>query len=61
MALLIITSSLSSDVPTVSISSVTSEVLEDGVGSLSLSCEVEANPAVTSVMWLSVDTGEVVR
>ena len=44
-----------------SISSVTSEVLEARVGSLSLSCEVEANPAVTSVMWLSVDTGEVVR
>ena len=44
-----------------SISSVTSEVLEAGVGSLSLNCEVEANPAATSVMWLSVDTGEVVR
>ena len=41
--------------------SVTSQVLEAGVGSLSLSCEVEANPAVTSMMWLRVDTGEVVR
>ena len=52
---------LVSDVPRVSISSVTSQVLEAGVGSLSLSCEVEANPEVTSVMWLRVDTGEVVR
>ena len=52
---------LCSDVPQVSISSVTSEVLEAGVGSLSLSCEVEANPGVTSIMWLRLDTGEVVR
>ena len=49
------------DVPRVSISSVTSQVLEAGVGSLSLSCEVDANPAMTSMMWLRVDTGEVVR
>ena len=58
---MLLSKSLLPDVPRVSISSVTSQVLEAGVGSLSLSCEVEANPAVTSVMWLRVDTGEVVR
>ena len=42
-----------------SISSVTSEVLEAGVGSLSLSCEAESNPAAGQVMWLDVDTGDV--
>ena len=49
-----------SDLGPVSISSVSSPVLEDGQGTLSLSCIAPANPPA-QLMWVSNDTGEVVQ
>ena len=49
-----------SDLGTVSISSVSSSQLQDGVGTLSLSCTADASPSA-QVMWVRTDTEEVVQ
>ena len=49
-----------SDLGSVSISSVSSPLLQDGVGTLSLSCTAEGSPAA-QVMWVKADTEEVVQ